>query len=113
MRTKKKYRKNLHEFEIVFHHRHNRSEKKDKIWICESVGTLKGGRQQAKAKINELSIHTIADLQIRVHHHCIPKVPIQGFDQIYDIALHALPGNPPPYLKDHRKAKIRIFHGMD
>ena len=33
-------------------------------------------RQQAKSKMDELSIHTIADLQLRVHHHGIPKVPI-------------------------------------
>ena len=55
--------------------------------------------------MNELSIHTIADLRLHVHHHGIPKVPIRGFGLIYDIALQALPGNPPIYFKDHRKAK--------
>ena len=55
--------------------------------------------------MNELSIHTIADLQIHVHNHGIPKVPIRGFGQIYDIALQDLPENPPSYFKDHRKAK--------
>ena len=55
--------------------------------------------------MNELSIYTIADLQLHVHHRGIPKVPIRGFGRIYDIALQALPGNPPSYFKDHRKAK--------
>ena len=49
----------------------------------------------AKAKMNELSIHKIADLQIHVHHHGIPKVPIQGFGPIYDIDIQDLPVNPP------------------
>ena len=34
----------------------------DKVWICGSVAKLKGVGQQAKEKMNELSIHTIADL---------------------------------------------------
>ena len=55
--------------------------------------------------MNESSIHTIADLQLHVHHHGIPKVHIRGFKRIYDIALQALPGNPPFSFKDHRKAK--------
>ena len=53
--------------------------------------------------MNELRIHTIADLQFHVRH--FGKVPIQGFDQIYAMALQALPGNPPSSFKDHRKAK--------
>ena len=55
--------------------------------------------------MNELSIQTIADIQIHVHHHGIPKVPIQGFGRIYYIALQDLPGNPPSSFKDHRKSK--------
>ena len=50
--------------------------KTDKVWLCESVGKLKGVGQLVKAKMNELIIHTIAYLQIHVHHHGIPKVPI-------------------------------------
>ena len=53
--------------------------------------------------MNELRIHTTADLQLHVR-HC-GKVPIRGFDQIYAMALQALPGNPPYSFKDHRKAK--------
>ena len=70
MRTKNKYRNNLQELKILLHHRHNGSRKKtDKVWLCESVGKLKILGQQAKAKMNELSIYTIADLQI---HRAIP-----------------------------------------
>ena len=77
MRTRKKFRNNFLEFESLPRHRHNGTPKKtDKVWICESKGKLKGVGHQAKTKIYELSIHTIADLQIHVHHHGIPKVPI-------------------------------------
>ena len=83
----------------------------DKVWLCESVGKLKGVGQLAKAKMNELRIHMIADIQLHVR-HC-GKVPIRGFGQIYVMALQALPGNPPSSFKDHRKAKIRIIVDME
>ena len=76
-----------------------------KVWLCESIGKLKGLGQVKKAKMIELSIHTISDLQPHVHHHGTPKVPIRGFSRIYDIALQDLPGNPPPSFKYHRKEK--------
>ena len=75
----------------------------DKAWLCESVGKLKGVGQVAIAKINDLRIITIADIQLHVRHH--GKVPIRGFEKIYAIALQSLPGNPPSSFKDHRKAK--------
>ena len=75
------------------------------MWLCESVGKLKGVGHQKKTKMKELSIHKIADLKLHFHHHSIPKVPIWGFSQIYDIALQYLPGNPPYSFKDHRKAR--------
>ena len=53
--------------------------------------------------MNELRIQTIADLQLHVRHR--GKVPIRGFNQIYAMALQALPGNSPSFFKDHRKAK--------
>ena len=53
--------------------------------------------------MNELIIHTIADLQLHVRHH--GKVPIRGFDQIYAMALQYLPSNRPSSFKEHRKAK--------
>ena len=55
--------------------------------------------------MNKLSIHTIAGIQLHVHHHGIPKVHIRGFGRICDISPQALPGNPPYSFKDHRKAK--------
>ena len=82
-----------------------KTTKIDKLWLCESVGKLKGVGQLEKSKMNELSIHTIADLQLHVHHHSIPRVHIRGFGRIYDIALQDLSGNPPYSFKDHRKAK--------
>ena len=75
------------------------------MWICESIGSLKGVGQQEKAKMNELSIHRVSYIQIHVHHHGIPKMPIQSFGKIYDISLRDLPGKPPPSFKYHRKAK--------
>ena len=72
--------------------------KTDKVWLCESVGKLKGVGHKKKTKMKELSIHKIADLQLHVQHHGIPKVHIRGFGQIYDIALQALLGNPPSSL---------------
>ena len=80
-------------------------KKTDKVWLCESVGKIKGVGHQAKAKMNELSIHTISDLQLHVHYRGIPKVPIRGFRQIYDIALQDIPGKFSSSFKDHRKAK--------
>ena len=53
--------------------------------------------------MNELIIHTIADLQLHVCRR--GKMSILGFDQIYAMALQALPGNPPSYFKDHRETK--------
>ena len=79
--------------------------KTDKARICESVGKLKGVGQREKAKMNELSIQTIADLQLLVNHNDILKVRIRGFSRIFDITIQSLPGNSPSSLKDHRKAK--------
>ena len=69
------------------------------------MGKQKGVGHKVKAKMNELSIHTIYYLQLHVRHHGITKVHIRGFGQIYDISLQYLPGKPPPYLKDHSKSK--------
>ena len=75
----------------------------EKVWLCESVGKLKGVGQLEIAKMNELIIHTIADLQYHVSHR--GKVPIRGFGRIYAMALQALPGDPPSSFKEHRKSK--------
>ena len=103
MRTRKKYLKNSQEFESLLHHRHSGFKKTDKVWLFESIAKLKGVGQLAISKINELIIHTVADLQLHVRHH--GKVPIRGLDRIYTTALQALQGNCPSSFKDHRKAK--------
>ena len=65
MCTETKYRNNLEEF---------KKTKTYKVWLYESLGKLKVVGQQAKAKMNELRINTIVDLYL--HHHGIPKVPL-------------------------------------
>ena len=37
--------------------------KTDKIWLCESVGKLKGIGKQGEVKMDEINVHTIANLQ--------------------------------------------------
>ena len=37
--------------------------KTHKIWICESVGKLKGIGKQGEVKMNEINVHTITDFQ--------------------------------------------------
>ena len=54
--------------------------------------------------MNELRIHTIADLQPHVCHHGVPKGPIHGFDRIHDMALQDLPGNPPSSFKEPQES---------
>ena len=70
MRTKNKYRKNFQELKSLIHNCHNglRGET-DKVWLCEYVGKIKGVGQLTIAKMNELRIHTIADLQLHICHH--------------------------------------------
>ena len=40
--------------------------KTEKIWLCESVGKLKGKVKQGKVKMNKINVHTIAD-EFRIH----------------------------------------------
>ena len=63
---------------------------------------------QGEVKINEMNIHTIADLQRYVRSYGLPKLPIRGLGQIYEHALVALPGKTMLSIKDHRKSKIPI-----
>ena len=79
--------------------------KTDKIWLCESVGKLKGIGKQGKVKMNEINVRTIADFQRYVQSYGFPKLSIRGLGQIYDQALVALPGKPTPSVKNRRKAK--------
>ena len=79
--------------------------KTNKIWLCESVGKLKGIGKQGEVKMNEINVHTIANFQRYVRSYGLPKLSIRGVGQIYDHALVALPGKPTPSVKDHRKAR--------
>ena len=83
--------------------------KTDKIWLCESIGKLKGIGKQVEVKMNEINIHTIADLQRYVWSCGLTKLPIRGLGRFYEHALVALPGKPTPSIKDHRKAKNPYF----
>ena len=40
--------------------------KTDKIWLCKSVGKLRGIGKQGELKMNEINIHIIADLKMNV-----------------------------------------------
>ena len=53
--------------------------KTDKIWLCESVGKLKGIGNQGEEKMNEMNIQTIDGLQSCVQSYGLPKLPIRGF----------------------------------
>ena len=35
----------------------------DKIWLCESVGKLKGIGKHGEVKMNDINVHTIANFQ--------------------------------------------------
>ena len=50
--------------------------KTDQIWLCESVGNLKKIGNQGEAKMNEMNIHIIDDLQRYVRLNGLPKLPI-------------------------------------
>ena len=85
----------------------------DKIWLCESVGKIKRIGNQGEAKINEMSIHTISDLQRYAQFYGLTKITTKGFGQIYEHGLEALPGKPNPSIKDNRKLKIPISQDME
>ena len=86
--------------------------KADKIWLCESVGKPKGIGKQGEVEMNEINIHTIADLQRYVRSYGFTNLPIHGLGQIYEHGLEALPGKPTPSIKYHRKAKKSLFLGI-
>ena len=83
--------------------------KTDNIRLYEYVGKLKGIGNQGEAKMNEINIQTIADLQRYVRSYGFPKLPIRGLGQIYEHGLVALPRKPTPSIKDYRKAKNPYF----
>ena len=79
--------------------------KTDKIWLCESVGKIKGIGNQGEVKMNDINVHTITDFQRYIRSYGLHKLPICGLGQIYERALVALPRKPTPSIKDHRKVK--------
>ena len=87
--------------------------KTHKIWLCESVGKLKGIGNQGEVKMNEIKIHTITDFQRYVRSYGLPKLSIRGLGQICDHALVALPGKTTPSIKYHKKQKIHITRYME
>ena len=87
--------------------------KTHKIRLCESIGKLKGIGKQGEVKMNEINIHTIADLQRYVRSYGLPNLTIRGLVRIYEHGLVAIPGKPTPSIKNHRKAKIPISQDME
>ena len=57
--------------------------KAGKILIYDYVGKLKGIGNQGEVKMNEINIHTLADLQRYVQSYGLPKLLIRGLGQIY------------------------------
>ena len=87
----------------------SRKIKTDKIWICESVGKLKGIGKQEEVRMHEINVQTIADFQMYVQSYGLPKLSIRGLCQIYDHALVALTRKPMPSIKDQRKARNTYY----
>ena len=76
--------------------------KTDKIWLCGSVGKLKGIENQGEVKMNEINVHIIADFKRYVRSYGFCKLPIRGLGQIYEQGLIDLPGISTPSIKDCR-----------
>ena len=65
--------------------------KPEKVWLYESIDKLKRVGNQGKVKMNEIKIHTIADLQRHVQSYGLPKLPIFCLGRIYEHIPVALP----------------------
>ena len=87
--------------------------KTEKIWLCESVGKLKGIGKQGEVKMHEINVHTIADFQRYVQSYGLPKLSICGLGKIYERALVALPGKKRLPSRTTGKQEIRINQGME
>ena len=72
-------------------------------------GKLKGIGNQGEVKMNEMNIHTIADLQRYFQSYGVPKSPIRGLYQIYEHGLEALTKKPTPFIKYNRKLEKSYF----
>ena len=109
MITKNKYRNNLQHFESLLHNLSQWVKKTYKVWLCESLRKLKGVGQQSESKMNDFRIHIIADMQLHVRLHGMPKVKIRSFGQIFELALQSLLGNPLHISRITGNQKIRIL----
>ena len=67
--------------------------KTDKIWLCESVGKLKGTGKQGEAKTNETNIIKIAGLQRYVLSYGFPKLQIKDLADFTNMVWNIYPGN--------------------
>ena len=83
------------------------------MWLCESVGKLKGIGKQGEVEIDEINVHTIANFQRYVQSFGLPKLSIRGLGQIYERALVALPGKKNLPSRTTGKQEIRITRGME
>ena len=57
----------------------DKKRKTDNIWLCESIGKLKGIGKQGGKKMNDINIHTIYDLQRYVKSYGFPNTKIRRF----------------------------------
>ena len=64
-------------------------------------------------KMNEINIHTIADLKRYVQSYGLPKLTIHSLCQIDEHGLVVLPEKPTPSIKDHRNQKTPISRDME
>ena len=48
--------------------------KPENIWLCKSVGKLKGIGKQGEVKMHEINIHTIANFQRYIQSYVFPKL---------------------------------------
>ena len=87
--------------------------KTDKIWLCDSVGKLKGIVKQGEVKMNEMNINTISDLQMYVRSYGLPNLPIRGLGRIYEHGLEIYPGNRRLPSKTTGELKIPIYRYME
>ena len=83
--------------------------KTDKIWLCESVGKLKGIGKQGEVKMHEINVRTIANFQRYVQSYGLPKLSILGLGKIYERALVALPREKRAFRQGPQESKKSVL----
>ena len=83
----------------------------DKVWLCESLGKLKGVGQLEIAKMNELRMHKIADLQLHVCHRerCLFEASTEFMLWLFKLSQ----GTLLLLSRTTGKRKIRIIRDME